>query len=129
MKLTVYHVGQFWVGVLEEESGEGLRASRRLFGAETRQKGVSSKAQLALQLELELELRSKRERKVLGREQRQAELDRKRELKVRKRRQSIAVAEIVRKSPGHRAATSFLLWCKNLLGTCKRDGKIAILLR
>lgn len=34
MKLTVYHDGQFWVGVVEDVSGERLKACRFLFGAE-----------------------------------------------------------------------------------------------
>lgn len=34
MKLTVYHDGQYWVGVLEELVGKKLRAVRYLFGSE-----------------------------------------------------------------------------------------------
>jgi hypothetical protein len=34
MRLTVYHDGQFWVGVFEEGSGARLLASRHVFGAE-----------------------------------------------------------------------------------------------
>jgi Protein of unknown function (DUF2992) len=31
---TVYYDGQFWVGVLEVESAEGVRAARHMFGSE-----------------------------------------------------------------------------------------------
>jgi hypothetical protein len=34
MKLTLYHDGQFWVGVVEEITNDGPVASRRVFGAE-----------------------------------------------------------------------------------------------
>ncbi|MBP2642998.1 MAG: hypothetical protein H6Q67_885 [Firmicutes bacterium] len=34
MKLTVYHDGQFWVGVLEEAADGKLRAARYIFGSE-----------------------------------------------------------------------------------------------
>ena len=34
MCLTIYFDGQFWVGLVEEESGDGVRAFRHVFGAE-----------------------------------------------------------------------------------------------
>ncbi len=34
MKLTVYHDGQFWVGVVEEVVNGKLKAGRYLFGSE-----------------------------------------------------------------------------------------------
>ncbi|WP_040949492.1 YjdF family protein [Gorillibacterium massiliense] len=40
MKLTVYHDGQFWVGILEEQLGEKLKAARYVFGAEPRDEEV-----------------------------------------------------------------------------------------
>jgi len=34
MKLTVFHDGQFWVGIIERTTEQGLFVSRHLFGAE-----------------------------------------------------------------------------------------------
>lgn len=34
MKLTVYHDGQFWVGVVEEINNRKLKAGRFIFGSE-----------------------------------------------------------------------------------------------
>jgi hypothetical protein len=34
MKWTVFHDGQFWVGVLEEQVGNRLKAARTVFGGE-----------------------------------------------------------------------------------------------
>jgi Protein of unknown function (DUF2992). len=34
MKLTVYHDGQYWVGVLEDQNEGKLRAARFVFGSE-----------------------------------------------------------------------------------------------
>ncbi|HOJ78995.1 MAG TPA: YjdF family protein [Bacillota bacterium] len=34
MKLTVYHDGQYWIGVFEETVGSKLKACRYVFGAE-----------------------------------------------------------------------------------------------
>ncbi|MGZ7442724.1 YjdF family protein [Paenibacillus sp. TH7-28] len=40
MKLTIYHDGQYWVGVFEEHSQGKLRAGRHIFGAEPKDEEV-----------------------------------------------------------------------------------------
>jgi len=39
MKLTIYHDGQFWVGVVEVERDGKLKAWRRVFGSEPKMLG------------------------------------------------------------------------------------------
>jgi hypothetical protein len=34
MKLSVFHDGRFWVGVVEEQDDTGLKAARQIFGSE-----------------------------------------------------------------------------------------------
>jgi hypothetical protein len=40
MNLTVFYDGQFWVGVIERTTEEGLFASRHIFGAEPRDEEI-----------------------------------------------------------------------------------------
>ena len=40
MKLTVYHDGQYWVGVLEEQFLGKLRAARYIFGSEPKDEEI-----------------------------------------------------------------------------------------
>ena len=40
MKLTVYHDGQFWIGVIEHEQNGKLKAGRLIFGAEPKDQEV-----------------------------------------------------------------------------------------
>jgi len=40
MNLTVFYDGQFWVGVIERVTEEGLFASRHIFGAEPRDEEI-----------------------------------------------------------------------------------------
>ncbi|WP_306436800.1 YjdF family protein [Paenibacillus macerans] len=40
LKLTIYHDGQYWIGVFEERSQGKLRAGRRIFGAEPKDEEV-----------------------------------------------------------------------------------------
>ncbi|GIP34493.1 YjdF family protein [Paenibacillus sp. J2TS4] len=40
MKLTVYHDGQFWVGVIELNDGGKLKAGRYLFGSEPKDQEI-----------------------------------------------------------------------------------------
>jgi len=40
MKLTVFHDGQFWVGIIERTTEQGLFVSRHLFGAEPQNEEV-----------------------------------------------------------------------------------------
>lgn len=128
MKLTIYHDGQFWVGVFEETSEGKLKACRYVFGpepadaevqalinyqmlnllkeiparvdAETisnrrinpkrlarmaakelEQKGISTKAQTAINLERESR---KLERKVFSREAKEALKEKKRQIAIAK---------------------------------------------
>lgn len=40
MKLTIYHDGQFWVGVIEQVTDQGLMAARYIFGEEPQDETV-----------------------------------------------------------------------------------------
>jgi hypothetical protein len=48
MKLTVFFDGQFWVGVVEGQTDDGLKVARHLFGAEPTDTEVFAFVQLAL---------------------------------------------------------------------------------
>ncbi|REJ11672.1 MAG: DUF2992 domain-containing protein [Paenibacillaceae bacterium] len=48
MKLTVYHDGQFWVGVVEEVVNGKLKAGRYLFGSEPKDQEVYAFVNTAL---------------------------------------------------------------------------------
>ncbi|MFA4885003.1 MAG: YjdF family protein [Desulfotomaculaceae bacterium] len=97
MKLTVYHDGQFWVGVFEEIVDEKLkveaeepiqrkinpkRLSREVAQA-MKEVGISTKAQQALQLERE---KNKSERKVISRQLKEELAEKKWLLKTEKAR-------------------------------------------
>ncbi|TKH33576.1 DUF2992 domain-containing protein, partial [Paenibacillus polymyxa] len=40
MKLTIYHDGQYWVGVVEEQDQGKLKAARYIFGAEPKDEEI-----------------------------------------------------------------------------------------
>lgn len=48
MKLTVFFDGQFWVGVVEAQTDDGLKVARHLFGAEPTDTEVFAFVQRAL---------------------------------------------------------------------------------
>ena len=102
--LTVYHDGQFWVGMFERVEGGKLRACRVVFGAEPsneeiqdanpkrrareaaremRRPGPSTKAQQALSEEREA---IAEQRKAATREKRDQEKQRRFELRQEKRK-------------------------------------------
>ncbi|MTI79273.1 MAG: DUF2992 family protein [Firmicutes bacterium] len=48
MKLTIYHDGQFWVGVAEENEGDKVKVVKHTFGAEPQNEEVVTFVNLSL---------------------------------------------------------------------------------